>query len=140
MLTGDPARSETQQPPVQGLDKALALLQAPDDTSRFVGLALLKSMLDNEKTLREDRQTLARCWKAIPIRFLDRLLKARPNAKKSKEEAQSMVSLAVAIIHVFVTILPKQMLKDEEFTGRIEGLVAAAEFRYLLSNFVFRVR
>ena len=118
---------------MKSLDKALELLQAPDDTSRFVGLALLKSILDNHKHLREDGAIVTRCWTAIPVKFLDRLLKARPNEKKSKEEAQSMVALAVAIIHAFVTLLPSQMLKDAKLMGRIDGLVAAVPSRYFSS-------
>ncbi|KAL8831501.1 MAG: hypothetical protein Q9191_000842, partial [Dirinaria sp. TL-2023a] len=114
--------------PAKTLDKTLALLQAPDDTSHFVGLALLKSILDNHQSLREDGAIVTRCWTAIPVKFLDRLLKARPNEKKSKEETQSMVALAVAIVHAFVTLLPSQMLKDANLMGRIDGLVAAVPF------------
>lgn len=121
---------DDEENPAKTLDKTLALLQAPDDTSRFVGLALLKSILDNHENLREDGDVITKCWTAIPVKFLDRLLKARPNEKKSKEETQSMVVLAVAIIHAFVTLLPSQMLKDVNMMGRIDGLVAAVSFRY----------
>lgn len=122
---------EDEKNPSKSLDKALLLLQAPDDTSRFVGLALLKSILDNHKSLREDGLTVHKCWTAIPVKFLDRLLKARPNAKRSEEEAQSMVALAAAIIHAFVTLLPSPMLKDANLMGRVDGLLAALSFRYI---------
>ena len=113
----------------RSLDKSLALLQANDDTSRFVGLALLKSMLDNHEELRSSKDIVARCWKAIPASFLDRLLKARPNAKRSKEEAQNMISLAVAIVHAFLTLLPQEDRDYESFKISLDSISAAEPYR-----------
>ena len=117
------------QNPEKSLDKALELLQARNDTSRFVGLALMKSMLDNHSELRENTETVSRCWRAIPVKFLDRLLNARATEKRSSEEAQSMIALAVAVVHVFVTLLPAEELKGAAFTERADGLVAAVPLR-----------
>ncbi len=117
----------------QGLDQTLALLKAKDDTSRFVGLALLKSILDNRVYLQHDPEVVMRCWSAIPARFLDRLLRAPANQKNSKEESQSMVDLAVAVLHAFLVLLPEQLKDDEKSIGRIEGLVGALAWRYLTS-------
>ncbi|CAD6565633.1 MAG: hypothetical protein ASARMPREDX12_006701 [Alectoria sarmentosa] len=126
---------ETTQPPAvnalaKDLEKALELLKAKDDTSRFVGLALLKPVLEQELSKQdcaEQEGTLAlteRCWRAIPAKFLDRLLKAKPEGKKTKEEAGSMVGLAVAIIHAFMTILEAPE-KDDRFVGRVPLLMSA---------------
>ena len=124
-------KDEQKDGPATGksLDKALALLQASDDTSRFVGLALLKSMLDNHIELRDSKETITRCWKGVPATFLDRLLKARPSEKRSKEEAQNMIGLAVAVIHVFLTLLPQEALEHEGFNVRLENLSAAEPYR-----------
>ncbi|CAD6568995.1 MAG: hypothetical protein ASARMPRED_002264 [Alectoria sarmentosa] len=126
---------ETTQPPAvnalaKDLEKALELLKAKDDTSRFVGLALLKPVLEQELSKQdsaEQKGTLAlteRCWRAIPVKFLDRLLKAKPEGKKTKEEAGSMVGLAVAVIHAFMTILEAPE-KDDRFVGRVPLLMSA---------------
>lgn len=127
--------TETTQPPAvnalaKDLEKALELLKAKDDTSRFVGLALLKPVLEQELSKQdgaEQEGTLAlteRCWRAIPVKFLDRLLKAKPEGKKTKEEAGSMVGLAVAVIHAFMTILEAPE-KDDRFVGRVPLLMSA---------------
>lgn len=113
----------------KSLDKALSLLRASDDTSRFVGLALLKSMLDNHVELRDSKETITKCWRAIPATFLDRLIKARHGEKRSKEEAQNMIGLAVAVIHVFLTLLPSEALDLENFQGRLDMLSAAEPYR-----------
>ena len=127
--------SESGQPPVvntlgKDLEKALDLLKAKDDTSRFVGLALLKPVLDQELSRQSDteegemRTVIERCWHAIPTKFLDRLLKAKPEGKKTKEEAGNLVSLAVAVLHAFMTILDAPE-KDERFVGRVPLLMSA---------------
>lgn len=131
MEAQDPEQKQAQSQPrpqleaSKGLEQALALLKAKDDTSRFVGLALLKSILDNNVEFQKDSNTIAYCWAAIPTRFLDRLLRARESGKKSREEAKSMVELAVAVIHAFVVLLPKTSQEDERLLGRTEGLMSA---------------
>ena len=131
MEAQDPEQKQAQsQPPPQldpskDLEQVLALLKAKDDTSRFVGLALLKSILDNSVELQKDPKIIAECWAAIPTKFLDRLLRAGDSGKKSKEEAKSMVELAVAVIHAFVVLLPQTSHEDERLLGRTEGLMSA---------------
>ncbi|KAI9731584.1 MAG: hypothetical protein M1834_004705 [Cirrosporium novae-zelandiae] len=112
------------------IDEACKLLQTKDDTSRFVGLALMRSILDTRQELQHDQETILRCWEAIPAKFLSRLLKAKENDKKSKEEASSMVELAVAILHAFIVLLPSERKEDEKFLGRIQGLMAVLVRRY----------
>lgn len=121
---------------IHSLEKALILLRASDDTSRFVGLALLKSMLDNHTELRENPETIKRCWEAIPASFLDRLIKARPSGKRSKEEAQNMIGLAVAVMHVFLTLLPQETLDYESFKTRLDKLSAAEPYRQVKCTFM----
>ena len=69
-------RSKRVDNAAQGLEQILVLLKAKDDTSRFVGLALLKSVLDNREDLRKDSNIVKSCWSAVPANFLDRLLRA----------------------------------------------------------------
>ena len=112
------------------LEKALGFLKAKDDTSRFVGLALLKPVFERELSQQIDteedgiRAVIEQCWRAIPVKFLDRLLKAKPDGKRTTEEAGSMVSLAVAVLHAFMTILGGPE-KDDRFVGRVPLLMSA---------------
>lgn len=112
------------------LEKALGFLKAKDDTSRFVGLALLKPVLEQELSQQNDtkeegiRTVIEQCWRAIPVKFLDRLLKAKPDGKRTKEEAGNMVGLAVAVLHAFMTILEAPE-KDDRFVGRVPLLMSA---------------
>lgn len=126
---------ETAQPPAgnalaKDLEKALNFLQAKDDTSRFVGLALLKPVLEQEFSQQSGTEeegipvVIEQCWRAIPIQFLDRLLKAKPEGKRTKEESVSMVGLAVAVLHAFMTILAAPE-KDDRFVGRVPLLMSA---------------
>lgn len=114
----------------KGLEKALEYLKAKDDTSRFVGLALMKPLLEeklNQQSGTEEkgiRALIERCWRAIPIKFLDRLLKAKPDGKRTQEEADSMVGLAVAVLHAFL-IFAEAPEKDDRFIGRMPLLMSA---------------
>lgn len=118
----------------KSLEQTLALLKAGDDTSRFVGLALLKSILDSEPELQKDTDVIAQCWDAIPAKFLDRLLRAGASSKKSKEEAESMVGLAVAVLTVFIKFSTVVQQNDEKFAGRSESLIAALAWRYIFPS------
>ena len=130
-----PQKAETTQPPAvyalaKDLEKALECLKAKDDTSRFVGLALLKPVLEQELSRQSGteeegtRAVIEQCWRAIPVKFLDRLLKAKPEGKRTREEAGSMVGLAVAVLHAFMTILDAPE-KDGRFVGRVPLLMSA---------------
>lgn len=120
--------------PLKGLDQTLSLLAAKDDTSRFVGLALLKSALDHKTEFQKDPKIIEKYWEAIPPRFLDRLLKAGSNVQKPKDEAASMVKLAVAILHAFIVLLPDYLKNNEKSIGRIPGLLDALAWRYVYSG------
>ena len=117
--------------PDKALEQPLALLRSGDDTHRFVGLALLRSILDNKSTLCEDPTIVTRCWAAISPRFLDALLRATETNDRSEVEARSMVQLAVAIIHVFVVLLPPENRDSRKMVGRTPVLVTALLERYV---------
>ena len=124
------AQSSTLNAPPKNLEKALEFLKAKDDTSRFVGLALLKPLLEQELSRQSGteeegtRALIERCWRAIPVKFLDRLLRAKPEGKKTGDEAGSMVALAVAVLHAFLTIVEAPE-KDDRFVGRVPLLMSA---------------
>ncbi|KAG9237000.1 Neurochondrin-domain-containing protein [Amylocarpus encephaloides] len=99
-----------------------ALLKAKNDTSRFVGLALLKTVLDNGQLVK-DPARLHILWEALSPRFLDRLLRARENDKISKDQAKDMVDLAVAILHTFTKLLPDNVRGDRRLTARIVPII-----------------
>jgi hypothetical protein len=122
---GEPIASELQ---VQGL------LKAKDDTSKFVGLALLKSLLDNQPQLREDPNRVNALWEAISPKFLDRLLRAGQNEKVTQQQAKDMVDIAVAVLHTFVILLPTEKLDDERIVGRLKTLVIALINRHVSFN------
>ena len=111
------------------LDQTLQLLKAKDDTSRFIGLSLLRNLLESQPQLQEDSQVITRCWNAISPKFLDRLLKAKANEKRDQQEADAMVALVIAVLHNFAVLLPQSSDGDDKLTGRVGGLVAALERR-----------
>lgn len=105
-------------------EKLQGLLRAKDDTSRFVGLALLKSVLDNGQLV-QDPASVNVLWESLSPKFLDRLLRAQENVKSSKSESRDMVDLAVSILHTFTILLPENSLKEKSLLGRIRSLVNA---------------
>lgn len=111
--------------PIAALDQIIFLLQAKDDTRRFVGLSLLRTLLDKHESLRDDPAVILRCWNAIPTNFLKRLLKARPTEQRSQDEAKNMVTLAVSVIQAFTTLLDAQELENERMAALCGSLVAA---------------
>lgn len=115
--------------PVKEFEAALGLLKKHDDTSRFVGLALLKPVLEQEliqwdnTNERESVETIQRAWDAIPAKFLDRLLKARSKDGRSRGEAEDMVGVAVAVLQAFTGLLESPHT-DEKFIGRVPVLMS----------------
>ena len=109
------------------LAKIKTLLKARDDTQRFVGLALLKSVLDNSPQLREDHDTVQSLWTSISPKFLDRMLKT--GLTPSNKDAKDMLDLSVSVLHTFSSLLPESSRDDQRFTDRIPLLVAAALHR-----------
>ncbi len=118
-LTTDSLASHT--PP---LETVRNLLQAKDDTSKFVGLALLKSLLDNGQYAKDEEQLLT-LWQAVPSKFLDRLLRAQNNSKINEAEAKDMVDLAATVVHTFANLLPGNAHQERRLIGRTEPLVKA---------------
>jgi hypothetical protein len=115
--------------PSATLEKMKDLLRAKDDTSRFVGLALLKSILDNGQ-LAQNPNALGVLWEAMSPKFLDRLLRAPQSEKVSKAESKDMVDLAVAVLHTFSILLPEDLRKQKKLTGRVGPLVKTIVQRY----------
>jgi hypothetical protein len=111
----------------ENIAKIQSLLRAKDDTKRFVGLALLKSVLDNP-SLQQDDQTIQSLWASLSPVFLDRLL--RTGSKASTKNAKEMLDLAVSILHTFAVLLPDASKTDAKFLDRIPGLVNAVLYRY----------
>jgi len=116
--------------PSSTMERLKDLLQAKDDTSRFVGLALLKSVLDNGQ-ISQDLENLRSLWEAMSPKFLDRLLRAPQNEKINKAESKDMVDLAVAVLHTFTILLPEDSRKQEQLIGRTGHLVKAVLQRYV---------
>lgn len=110
--------------PLATFEKMENLLKAKDDTSRFVGLALLKTVLDNGQLI-QDSERIRILWEALSPKFLDRLLRAHQNTKISKSQAQDMVDLAVTVLHTFSIIIPEESRKEKAFVGRAPALVKA---------------
>lgn len=110
--------------PSSTLNKMKDLLGAKDDTSRFVGLALLKSVLDNGQ-LAQDSEDLKVLWETMSPKFLDRLLRAPQSEKVNSAESKNMVDLAVAVLHTFAILLPEDSRKQKRLTGRTDPLVKA---------------
>ena len=94
--------------PGKALQQIFDLLKTKNDTQRFVGLSLLKTLLDGNAPLQRDVSILTRCWNAIPPTFLTRLFKAQVRASTNME-AKSMFELAVAIVHAFIVLLQNHL-------------------------------
>jgi len=71
-VSNTPQEDPVQEPDSQTVEQCITYLSCRDDTSRFVGLAMLYSFL----THIQDTNVLVRCWKSLNPRFLDRLLKS----------------------------------------------------------------
>lgn len=121
----DEGPAHSPGPEARQVGQVQQLLKAKDDTSRFVGLALLKSTLDDSAELRSNREVVASLWESISPKFLDRLLKtgSRPGAKD--KETKEMLDLAVNVLYTFTLLLPEESLSDARLIGRIPRLVEA---------------
>lgn len=112
-----------------GLDEIKGYLRQKDDTSRFVGLALLKSALDTQPSVRQDEVVLNSLWESISPTFLARLLRAA-NKYNEQENAKEMVDIAVSVLHIFAILLPAEKREDTKFVSRIDGLLSCLEQWY----------
>ncbi|KAK2032730.1 DUF1941-domain-containing protein [Colletotrichum zoysiae] len=118
----DPTQA-TQQ--IASLDQIQSMLTAKGDTSRFVGLALLKTLLDNSEELCNDAGAIASLWESISPKFLDRLVRTGSAAQSTQRDAKNMVDLAVSVIHTFALLLPDQSKRDKRLVGRLPLLVSS---------------
>ncbi|KAK3332458.1 Neurochondrin-domain-containing protein [Cercophora scortea] len=131
-MSDSPAKEqEQQQQPgsvAQQIQQIQTLLKAKDDTSRFVGLALLKTVLDNAEDVRNDEGSIVALWESIPPKFVDRLIKTgsrqQGHTTAPSGSANDMLDLAVAVLHTFAALLPDQTKNDARVLGRIPQLVA----------------
>ncbi|KAK3322489.1 Neurochondrin-domain-containing protein [Apodospora peruviana] len=108
-----------------------ALLSAKDDTSRFVGLALLKSTLDNSEELRNDEAAITALWESISPKFLDGMIRTGlgQQGQGQGQDNHNMLEIAVSVINAFAALLPEDATKDKRILGRIPQLVAALTAR-----------
>lgn len=114
------------------VDKIKALLGAKkgNDTQKFAGLALLKSVLDNSPRLQASPQIVYDLWTSLDGRFVSRLIKtgSKPsgsNGKDKDESRSSMLQLGVSVLHTFAILLPETALGETKFTDRIPALIPA---------------
>ncbi|KAI2463004.1 DUF1941-domain-containing protein [Annulohypoxylon bovei var. microspora] len=107
------------------IEKIQLLLKTKDDTSRFVGLALLKSVLDNSPELQSEKEVIVSLWDSISPKFLDRLLRSGSQAGSEQKHAKDMLDLAVAVIHTFAILLPEDAKQDTKLLNRIPRLAKA---------------
>lgn len=112
------ASTATDQASVQRIKLCLA---AKDDTTRFVGFALIKSVLDHSPALLNDQDTIKELWDAIPVKFIDRLL--RTGSNPSSENGKQMLDLAVSVIHTFLALLSEETRCQPSLIERIPLLV-----------------
>lgn len=124
---------ETKDPATEAanLQKIQSLLKAKDDTQRFVGLALLKSVLDNSPHLRQDATIVQGFWDSLSPKFLDRLLRTGSKPSSRNQNAKEMLDLVVSVLHTFAILLVDRAGIDPKFVDRIPGLVGAVLFRFV---------
>lgn len=120
--TAEPITNNVQDASVERIQQ---LLKAKDDTSRFVGLALLKSTLDASEELRNDQTVVVALWSSISPKFLDRLLRtgSKPGARQG--DAKEMLDLAANVIYTFAVLLPQDAKDDVKLAGRVPLLIHA---------------
>jgi hypothetical protein len=128
----EPNMAETEQGQQASVEKIQTLLRAKDDTSRFVGLALLKSVLDNTPELRSNEEAIVSLWESIPPKFFERLIRtgskqtAPDSSASPRKDAKSndMLDLAVSVLHTFAALLPENARQSPKLLDRIPQLVA----------------
>ncbi|KAI1212419.1 DUF1941-domain-containing protein [Annulohypoxylon truncatum] len=114
--------SQTKVPSIENIQQ---LLKTKDDTSRFVGLALLKSVLDNSPDLQSEKEVIVSLWNSVSPKFLDRLLRTGSDPGSESKNSKDMLDLAVAVIHTFAVLLPEDAKQDSKLLNRIPRLAKA---------------
>ncbi|KAH6654752.1 DUF1941 family protein [Truncatella angustata] len=126
--TQEPTPNATTVAPVESIAQ---LLKAKDDTSRFVGLALLKSTLDTDDGLRNDQAVISRLWSSVSSKFLDRLLRTGSKSGAKQADAREMLDLAAHVIYTFAVLLPDDEKSDGKLLARVpllvDGLLQSSE-------------
>lgn len=124
------ASENSSQPTGQATDieaslaKVKPLLKSKNDTQRFVGLALLKSLLDNTPEIRNDEAVIQDLWSHISPKFLTRLL--RTGTHRSNPDAKEILDIGIAILYTFSVLLAEADTATAAFTERMHLLVDAA--------------
>ncbi|KAI5928500.1 Neurochondrin-domain-containing protein [Camillea tinctor] len=104
-----------------------ALLKNKNDTSRFVGLTLLKQALDTYPELQDDKVEIASLWDSISPRFLDRLLLTGTKVESNPDHARQMLDFAVGVIRTFALLQPNCAI-GITYLERIPKLSAALPY------------
>lgn len=128
MAEGSSRTAEEAWDGAPSLQKIQYLLKTKDDTARFVGLAILKSALDNSPELRQDEGAIVALWVSISPRFLDRLLRAGSGDGPPQKDAKEMLDLAISVIHTFAVLLPDNEKAGSKFYARIPRLVSCLTY------------
>lgn len=123
--------AQANQPPLEKLELALSYLRDGNDTSKFIGLSQLRSILVNNRELGEDQFVIVKCWVAIPPRFLYRILRATDYRGERTADRDYMIGLAVAIIHTFPSLLLASSENGLKFVDQTPRLLAALKIRYV---------
>ncbi|KAI0180058.1 DUF1941-domain-containing protein [Hypoxylon sp. FL1284] len=122
-------RSDDENAPASSqapsIEKIQQLLKNRDDTSRFVGLALLRSVLDNSPELQDEKEVIVSLWDSISPKFLDRLLRTGTQSGPDQKSSKDMLDLAIAVVHTFAVLLPDEAKQDNKLIGRIPRLATA---------------
>jgi hypothetical protein len=130
-----PDRSAAQE--AATVKKIQTLLAAKDDTSRFVGLALLKPMLDNSPGLQADQAAIVDLWQGVSPRFLDRLLRTGVSSGsrdggddqgQGTKHGADMLDIVISVLHAFLLLLPEETRKESRMVERIPKLLAAVPY------------
>ena len=94
------SRNRKHDPDI-ALEQALKWLREDNDTSRFAGLALLKSLLDKHTEF-HDVKSLEKIEETSPLSFIDRLLKSSASDLQTNDEAKNRVDIAVSVLHSLI--------------------------------------
>ncbi|KAI4171933.1 MAG: hypothetical protein LQ346_008679 [Caloplaca aetnensis] len=116
---------QVNQSLLEKLEPALCYLKDGDDTSKFIGLSQLRSILVENPELRFNQDLIFNCWVAIPPRFLFRLLRATDYRGERTLDRDYIFGLAVAIIHAVPSLLSGSSGDGKEFHDQIPRLLAA---------------
>lgn len=122
---------QVNQSLLEKLEPALCYLKDGDDTSKFIGLSQLRSILVENPELRFNQDLIFNCWVAIPPRFLFRLLRATDYRGERTLDRDYIFGLAVAIIHAVPSLLSGSSGDGKEFHDQIPRLLAALKSRYV---------